>query len=244
MPELDEKLVVGDFSGDAWTPGAAEPPSAVDDTSLSDFNRRKRAFYFFHESGGSLLENRKRNSVAGFEAFLNLAEKRQLKEILARLRGFIGDRESTTENNEAFPVWRGFRFDNSSRRIILSKGSVPRSGFSIVRPRLLPSMQEGILTPINYVWLREERSRKCIKIDFGMFKLLEYSEQKVPVWALEENNYAKKIWRFMEDLDSCSGSDDDDKQITLYDLKRKEKISVEVDTAENRYVGIHRKVFF
>ena len=240
MPELDEQLVIGNFSNDAWIPGTAEPQSAVDDTSLADFNRRKRSFYFFHESGNCLLENRKRNSVAGFEEFLNLNEKRQLKEILTRLRCFIGDRETMRETNDTFPVWRGFRFDNSSRRIILSVGSVPRCDFSIVKPHLLPSMQEGISTPINYVLLREVRSHRSIKIDFGMFKLLEYSEQKVPVWALEENNYAKKIWRFMEDLDSCRDSDDDDKQITLYDLKRKEKISVEVDTAENRYMRIHK----
>ena len=241
MPELDEQLVLGNFSDEGWLPGTVEPSSAVDDASLADFNRRKRSFYFFHESGSCLLETRNRNSVAGFEDFLRLNEKRQLKEILTRLRGFIGDRESAPEANDAFPVWRGFRFDNSSRRIILSMGSVPRSEFSIVRPRLLPSMQEGISASINYVWLRDERSHKCIKIDFGMFKLLEHSEQKVPVWALEENNYAKKIWRFMEDLNSCNGSNDDDKQIVLYDLKRKEKISVEVDTSECRYMRISRK---
>ena len=92
MPELDEKLETGDFVVDDWVPGAAEPPSAVDGTSLLDFNRRKRAFYFFHRDGERLLENRKRNSVAGFEDFLNFSDKKQRKEILTRLRTFIGDR--------------------------------------------------------------------------------------------------------------------------------------------------------
>ena len=120
-------------------------------------------------------------------------------------------------------------------------GSIPHTRFSIFKPRLLPSMEQGLSARINYVCLREDNSGKSLKIDFLMFKLLEYSEQKVPVWALEENNQAKKIWRFMEDLNPLYDSDDEDKQVTLYDLKRKEKIYVGIDTAEHCYTSIRRK---
>ncbi len=72
--------------------------------------------------------------------------------------------------------------------------------------------------------------------------MLEYSEQKVPVWALEENNEAKKIWRFMEDFDPLSDSDEEEeRRITLCDLKRKERITVEIDTTDRRYLDISRK---
>ena len=102
-------------------------------------------------------------------------------------------------------------------------------------------MEQGFAASINYVLLRENQSGKTLKIDFPMFKLFECSEQKVPVWALEENNNAKKIWRFMEALDSLSDPDDDEKRITLYDLQRNEKIMVEVDTSDHRYLNISRR---
>lgn len=234
MPDLDEQLVVGDFAIDAWIPDTSEPLSAIDVNSLPEFNRRKRAFYFFHKDGEKLLENTKRSSVAGFESFLHLPEKKQLREILAKLRTFIGDRRGS--ENDAFPVWRGFRFDNSPRRMIISMGDVRRSDFSIITPRLLPSMEKGLSTVNNYVWIRENHSGKILKIDFPMFKLLEYSEQKVPIWALEENNQAKKIWRFMEDLNPSVS--DSDTKITLCDLKRRKILSLEIDTTDHRYENI------
>ena len=237
MPELDERLVVGDFSMEDWLPDAAEPNSAIDMSSQKEFNRRKRAFYFFHKDGDRLLENRTRNSVASFEQFLELPEKKQLKEILTHLRSFIGDK-GTTDTSDTFPVWRGFRFDNSPRRMIISIGSVPRSRFSIVKPRLLSSMEQAFSSPINYVLLKESLSGRCLKIDFAMFKLLEYADQKVPVWALEENNNSKKIWRFMDDL-TPQTEDDDEHKVVLYDLKRNEKIAVDIE--EHRYVNISEK---
>ena len=241
MPELDEQLVVGNFLPADWLPDVAEPNSAVDMTSPKEFNRRKRAFYFFHKDGDKLLENRTRNSVAGFESFLESPEKKQLKDILMRLRSFIGDKGSA-DASDAFTVWRGFRFDNSPRRMIISIGSVPRSRFTIVKPRLLSSMERAFSAPINYVLLKENQSGKCLKIDFAMFKLLEYADQRVPVWAIEENNNSKKIWRFMDDLVPQTDSDDDEHRVVLYDLKRKEKIVVDVDTTDHRYVNINEKV--
>ena len=121
-------------------------------------------------------------------------------------------------------------------------GNVPRSRFTIVKPRLLPSMEAAFSAPINYVLLKETQSGKCLKIDFAMFKLLEYADQKVPVWALEENNNSKKIWRFMDDLIPQTDRDDDEHRVVLCDLKRKEKIVVDVDTADHRYVSISEKV--
>lgn len=237
LPDLDEQLVVGDFSIDAWLPGTLESLSSINVTILSDFNRRKRAFYFFHEDGGKLLENRKRSSVAGFEEFLDYSDKKQLREILTKLRTFVGDRRGP--DGDSFPVWRSFRFDNSPRRMIISMGDVHRIDFSIITPRLLPSMEKGLSTVNNYVWIRENHSGRLLKIDFPMFKLLEYSEQKVPVWALEENNQAKKIWRFMEDLSPSIDLSDDEKRITLCDLKNKKFITLEIDTTDHRYMKIN-----
>ena len=241
MPDLYEKLLLGDYSEDEWLPGASEALSAIEGMSLPDFNRRKRAFFFFHERGDCLLENRKRNSIAGFEEFLELPEKKQLRDIISKLRTFVGDRVSSDTSDTSFPVWRGFRFDNSPRRVIISMGMVSRQDFSIVVPRLLPSMEKALSTSKNYVWFRENRSGNYLKIDFPMFKLLEYSEQKVPIWALEENNYAKKIWRFMEDL-TPSDKDNEDKRVTLCDLKRREKVSLEIETTDHRYIKIHKEV--
>lgn len=237
IPELDERLVIGDFDLSDWLPEAQEANAAVDGESLADFNRRKRGFYFFHRDGDVLLKNQNRNSIAGFEDFLSKDSKKQVKDILQRLRSFIGDKDS----GDTFPIWRGFRFDISPRRMIISMGRLPRSQFTILVPQLLPMMANGFSIPQNYVVLQEKASKKCLKIDFAMFKLLEYSEQKVPIWALEENNEAKKIWRFMEDLQPMQPNEEDEKHITVCDLQRREKITVDIDIEARCYTAIGEK---
>ena len=125
--------------------------------------------------------------------------------------------------------------------MIVSMGSLPRSQFTILVPQLLPTMANGFSIPQNYVVLQEKTSKKCLKINFAMFKLLEYSEQKVPLWALEENNEAKKIWRFMEDLQPMKPNEEEEKHITVCDLQRREKITVDIDIETHCYTGIGEK---
>lgn len=239
LPSFDEALVVGAYSPDDWLQAASESTSAVDPAKIDEFNRRKRAFYFFHKEGDALLETRSRGAISDFEEFLLKPEKKQLKDCLAWLRAFLGDR-TDSDGTDSFPIWRGFRFDNGPRRIILSMGVVPRSRFKILRPRLLPTMGGAFSAPMNYVILLEEDSGKKLKIDFSMYKLLQCSGQKVPVWALEENNEAKKVWRFMEDI-SPQIHDEDERKILICDLKKKEKISVDVSLDEHRYLDISSK---
>lgn len=242
LPSFDEELVVGDYCPDDWLEAERESQSAVDPMRVDEFNRRKRAFYFFHKGGSVLLETRSRGAISDFEDFLKKPEKKQLKDCLGWLRAFLGDRKNS-EESDSFPIWRGFRFDNSPRRVILSMGSVPRSRFKILRPQLLPTMRTAFSEPKNYVVLQEEGSGKKLKIDFSMYKLLQCSGQKVPVWALEENNEAKKVWRFMEDI-SPQIHDNDERKIVIRDLKKKEKLSVDVSLDEHRYLDIGRKEVF
>lgn len=242
MPEFDEKLVVGDYDPTDWLSPSYEATAAVDPTDIKEFNRRKRAFFFFHKDGGILLDSLNRGAISEFEEFLNKPEKKQLKDCLGWLRDFIGDR-SESSGTDAFPVWRGFRYDNSPRRVILSMGTIPRSRLHILKPQLLPTMSMAFSAPNSYVVLVEENSGEKLKIDFSMFKLLQCSGQKVPVWALEENNEAKKVWRFMENI-VPQIDDEDEREIVLCDLKRKEKIVVGVSLEDHRYVKIDGKEMF
>ena len=49
----------------------------------------------------------------------------------------------------------------------------------------------------------------------------------------------KKIWRFMEDLSPSIDLSDDEKRITLCDLKNKKFITLEIDTTDHRYMKIN-----
>ena len=238
LPVIDEKLVVGEFDASDWQEDADEPKSAVDDATVRDFNRRKRAFYFFHKDGACLLKNTSREPIARFEEFLNAPEKKQLKDILGKIRAFVG--EKTSGSSDSFPVWRAFRYDNSPRRILISVGRIPKSDFTIRRPRLLDSMAGGISMSPTYVELFEIKSKQALKIDYAMFRLLEYAGQKIPVWALEENNEAKKLWRFFEYLQP-ENSDDEERTVTIYDLKRNESTTAVVDLEDHRYTEIIAK---
>lgn len=77
-----------------------------------------------------------------------------------------------------------------------------------------------------------------MKIDFDMYMLLSEAERGVPVLFME-SDLVKKVWRFIEQLQSFEDIDDDDTvNIALLDIQNKKKISVVIDREENKYSSI------
>ena len=53
-----------------------------------------------------------------------------------------------------------------------------------------------------------------------------------------ESDLVKKVWRFIEQLQSFDDIDDDTVTVSLLDIQNKKKISVSIDREENKYSSI------
>lgn len=77
-----------------------------------------------------------------------------------------------------------------------------------------------------------------LKIDFEMYMLLSEAERGVPVLFME-SDLVKKVWRFIEQLQSFEDIDDDETvNVALLDVQNKKKISVVIDREESKYSSI------
>ena len=71
-----------------------------------------------------------------------------------------------------------------------------------------------------------------------MYVLLTEADRGVPVLFME-SDLVKKVWRFIEQLQSVSEIDEDDPvNISLLDVQNKKKITVKLDQEENKYSSI------
>lgn len=91
----------------------------------------------------------------------------------------------------------------------------------------------------NYILLEKKDAPNIfLKIDFDMYMLLSEAERGVPVLFME-SDLVKKVWRFVEQLQSFKDfGDDDTVNIALLDVQNKKKISIVIDREENKYSSI------
>ena len=118
-----------------------------------------------------------------------------------------------------------------------------KKDFNIGRPMLLCSMQDGIDMTSNYVRFEKKNSSDIfLKIDFGMYILLREAERGVPV-LFTDSDLVKKIWRFVEQLQSFENIEDEDSvEIGLIDVRNKSTTMIEIDRDDNKYSSIKRNV--
>lgn len=109
----------------------------------------------------------------------------------------------------------------------------------IGHPTLSELMQTGIEMTSNYIRLEKKNASNIfLKIDFDMYVLLTEADRGVPVLFME-SDLVKKVWRFIEQLQSVSEIDEDDPvNISLLDVQNKKKITVKLDQEENKYSAI------
>ena len=91
----------------------------------------------------------------------------------------------------------------------------------------------------SYIRLEKKDSEHIfLKIDFNMYMLLTEAERGVPVLFME-SDLVKKVWRFVEQLQSFNDIDEDDAvTVSLLDVQNKKKISVAIDREEHKYSTI------
>ena len=151
-----------------------------------------------------------------FQAFLGQDNGKIVKELVRRLNAFFG---AVKASNSELQIWTGHRYDNEPRKVLISTGSIKKSGLKIGRPTLLKSMKSGIDMTASYIRLeKKDAANIFLKIDFDMYMLLSEAERGVPVLFME-SNLVKKVWRFVEQLQSLGDLDEDDTiTISLLDI--------------------------
>ena len=207
-------------------------------------NRTEKEFlselflFFFFNKNGEVLLNISDDAVIKFQHFLELEDKSIIKDMIQKLNAFFG----TSGTNSELEIWASHRFNNAPRKILMSTGKMKRSDFKIGRPKLNGIMKTSIKMVQNYVRLEKKDSPDVfLKIDFDMYSLLLEAERGVPV-LLMESDTVKKVWRFIEQLQNEDDiEDDDDINISLFDVQGKREVKVVIDRESKRYSSISVK---
>lgn len=87
-----------------------------------------------------------------FQAFLGQDNGKIVKELVRRLNAFFG---AVKASNSELQIWTGHRYDNEPRKVLISTGSIKKSGLKIGRPTLLKSMKSGIDMTASYIRLEK-----------------------------------------------------------------------------------------
>ena len=234
-PTWDERILLNDIPSDSWVDGYEVPAEAIAYDNNELFGLRKRQFYFFNKNGEELLKIMD-DDVTRFQEFLGQDNGKIIKELVRKLNTFFG---AVKASNSELQIWTGHRYDNEPRKVLISMGSIKKSGLKIGRPALLESMKSGIDMTASYIRLeKKDAAHIFLKIDFDMYMLLAEVERGVPVLFME-SDLVKKVWRFVEQLQSFKDINEDDAvTISLLDVQNKKKISVTIDREENKYSAI------
>lgn len=234
-PTWDERILLNDIPNDSWVDGYEVPAEAIAYDNYELFKLRKRQFYFFNKNGEELLKIMD-DDVTHFQEFLGQDNGKIIKELVRKLNTFFG---AVKASNSELQIWTGHRYDNEPRKVLISMGSIKKSGLKIGRPALLKSMKSGIDMTASYIRLeKKDAAHIFLKIDFDMYMLLSEAERGVPVLFME-SDLVKKVWRFVEQLQSFEDLDEDDTvTVSLLDVQNKKKISVAIDREENKYSAI------
>lgn len=234
-PIWDEKILLNGIEEKSWVEDYKVPAEAIADCNNDLFNLRKRQFFFFNKNGNKLLEIQD-DTATRFENFLKQDDGKIIKELIYKLNSFFG---MVNASNSKLQIWTGHRYDNEPRKVLISIGTIKKGEFSVGRPSLLKSMKAGIDMTSNYIRLEKKGSPSIfLKVDFGMYLLLNEAEHGVPVLFVE-SDLVKKVWRFIEQLQTFEDiTTGDSLEIGLMDVQNKKTMMITVDTDEQKYSAI------
>lgn len=234
-PVWDERILLNDIDPSSWVEGYEVPAEAIAYDNETLFNLRKRQFFFFNLYGDELLTILD-DDATRFQNFLNQDSGKIIKELISKLNSFFGNANGS---NTKLQIWSGHRYNNEPRKVLISAGTIKKSEFSVGRPSLLKSMQAGIDMTSNYIRLEKKESPDIfLKVDYEMYLLMNEAERGVPVLFME-SDLVKKVWRFIEQLQSFEEIDDEDTvEVGLLDVQNKRTVMVSVDREDKKYSGI------
>lgn len=233
-PIWDDNLIYGEVNSDGWIEEAKFEIGAIDPSNNSRFFSRKRAFYFYHESGQDIMD------LAGddeskFAEFLEMPQRNALRQIIQRINRFFGDES----NSDSLRVWQSHRYNQSPRKVLYSAKTREKKEFLILAPILRRSMKEAFdLNKDHLTLFLKDNPQVRLKIDFHVFELLSKAERGVPVMSLE-GDASRRIWKFMEKLsEPFDFINDPEIKVTIFDTTTRQKIEVITDVEFKKYISI------
>lgn len=234
-PIWDERILLNNLDPGSWIDGYSIPAEAIAFDNDELFKLRKRQFFFFNRDGSELLRILD-DDATRFQRFLEQDDSKIIKELIAKLNGFFG---TVNASNTKLQIWSGHRYNNEPRKVLISAGVIKKSEFSVGRPALLRSMQDGIDMTSNYIRLEKKDAHSIfLKVDFEMYLLLNEAERGVPVLFME-SDLVKKVWRFIEQLQSFRDIDEEETvELGLMDVQNKRTIMIDVDREDHKYSSI------
>lgn len=238
-PHLDEKIINADIETDSWVSSLKQAVKGMDPNDVKQFELAKRCFYFFNKDGDLLLKIHN-DDVSRFQSFLSSDGKEAVKDLIRKLNAFF----QTGNNDRELSLWEGFRYNNSPRRVLISRVAIKkRSQLKIVEPKLLGKMSEGIDVEDNYRKLvYSDKDSIALKVDLEIYTILSQAERGIPMLYIE-NNGIKRIWKFIELLTSELQrveleEEEDDVEIKVLDVQDQKIITIDVERDEKKYTNL------
>ncbi len=234
-PIRDEQLLLNSIEPSSWVEDYEVPAESIAYDNETLFNLRKRQFFFFNLDGDELLTILD-DDATRFQAFLNQDNSTIIKELISKLNSFFGN---VNGSNTKLQIWSGHRYNNEPRKVLISAGTIKKKEFIVGRPSLLKSMQTGIDITSNYIRLEKKGAPNLfLKVDYKTYLLLNEAERGVPVLFME-SDIAKKVWRFIEQLQPFNVIDEEDTiEVGLLDVQNKRTVMVSVDREDKKYSNI------
>lgn len=236
-PVFDDQLINNTVRAEGWLTTDSANAGSLDSTATRRFERRKRAFYFYHENGDALLSLVGDDEQA-FKAFLAETDQRKaLREILRKLTAFFG----RSTDSERLPVWQSHRYDQSAQRILYAVQYRHRRDFELLRPTLAKQMADAFALADDHRVLRLTRNPQAsLRIDYGLFRLLHQAERGLPALLLQPDA-TRRIWQFLEQLTDGTVPVDDEVTAQILDPMTGEHLEVTVDPQTKTYISIKDK---
>lgn len=234
-PIWDELLAFGETKLEDWDSGWTHEVGPISPDDSEKFAARKRAFYFFHAHGASLLDI-SGNDENEFLSFLAAPDRDAIRLLFRRINKFFGVESGPDE----LRVWQSHRYNQAPRRIFYSNLTRPRREFELMRPKLASSMAQAFELKKDHVVLRLRSNPSArLRVDYPIFHLLAQADRGVPVQYLE-GDANRRLWQFMELLSEPIDTRDD-VPVLIFDPVGGEQIRVTVDPIARQYVSIEVK---
>jgi hypothetical protein len=234
-PVWDERLINGETEAADWLPNCGVDLASLEVGATSAFEARKRAFFFFHAQGATLLAMAG-GDEATFYQLLTEPESKTLRHTVRKLNRFFSSNDST----ERLAIWQSHRYNQDGQRILYSANSLERNELEIAKPILSAPMRAGFDLALDHFVLRPKRNKSImLQIDYSVFVALSQAERGLPSRLLYEN-VARRLWQFLDRLASSSALLNDELRVTLVDPTTGEELAVEVNVEKPAYVSIRR----
>lgn len=236
-PQQDLAILTAQIDPDEWAHAWAREEHALTATQAKEMAMRRRRFYFFCNSGESLLRIAY-GMDAEFDAFLRLSEREAIRALLGAMNAAFG----ISEEKDSLRVWKCHRFDHSVERGLCSTTQLSRNLFEIARPRLRPPMSDAFEITEDHVLLRLKSDHTAhLRIDFPLFVLLQQAQQGLPILSLG-NELTRRLWQFMERLaGQRTDGPDGEAEVVIRDVHTSTCMRVTVDLEHNKYLAIEEE---